>query len=817
MRRLLYPPLHLFLCAALLAILLPTATPAPLEAAPQAQATTPTPAPPVTNLTFAPLDETLSRINRVKRVVSRIQRALDRSQTDISALAFALDGDAEAIVDWVRAEIAFEQYPGLLRGARGALLSRAGNALDTALLLAALLTDGGYDVRIARGELDTVQARDLVDQMLVPRPTAISPTNTDRMEVLLRELGAALGLSNAEADAILKETLAEADAVHPRIEDAQTDADFILDSLAAAGIVPGDDAAVANLVSEAADYFWVEYRLGPGRPWQEVHPAFKDPAAAPADLEILETFGEEAPADLYHRIRIKVEIEQLVDEELVTHVIMPPWEARTADLVGQTLIYRNALLGLSDLDDLTDLARMLDEEPIFLPSFNNQLLVNGQGFDLNGVTYNPSQANNGLFRLAQSVGGALAEAMSLFDTLDTDEAADSLAAAGRIALAGQWIDYTLIAPGGRERTVRRAILDRIGAENRAEGVVAIAEGEEFPAAAAPLLTQYNIMVMPAPYNRAYAAERYMAQLAQQLDLLDYLRKQLPFGDEPISPPINLLTASKPFDDVVLNMLLASYPPATPEQRAYRAEPYLVVLEDGVRLDEDGLKGVLRVDVVNNGRRSFVVDNGALRQDATANILAGAWETHAEGSPFAAIPGKRFSTMVAFASAAQMDAAVRIITPDDPSPLDDLDIPAASKTAMAMDLAGGYLVIVPEPLGRDGQAGWWRVHPQTGETLGLAEDGRGDAIVEYSFLTELRLNLILGAPSTFAGFTICMGGASGGAGCCTADALVTWGGGAALGAAIAYKSAVIAILVGELLKVGGLMGGATGTAPSFCNL
>jgi hypothetical protein len=294
--------------------------------------------------------------------------------------------------------------------------------------------------------------------------------------------------------------------------------------------------------------------------------------------------------------------------------------------------------------------------------------------------------------------------------------------------------------------------------------------------------------------------------------MDYLRKQMPFGEEPISPPLKLLTATSPFDDVVLNTLLTRYPERDEQHLSYRAEPYLVVLEDGLKLGDGAPAGLLRVDVVNNTRRAFAIEDGQLQPDAAANVLAGAWETHAEGSPFAAVQGNRFSTMVAFASAAQINAAARVITPTAASTLDELKIPLLSQQAIQRDLDAGYVVIIPAM----GGAGWWRVDPATGETLGLAEDGRGSSTVEYSFLLELRLNLILGAPSTMFGFAVCMNGSSGGAGCCMADAAVSWVGGAALGAAVAYKAGIAAIFLGEALKIGGIVGGVTGKTPSFCN-
>lgn len=806
----------LILCQLLLAALLP----APVAMATTAmQAATPTPVP-TTAATADPLGAVVKNLPTIKKLIDKIQRQIDGSQVDVDELALALDGDAAALVDWVRTNIAFEQYPGLLRGTRGTLIGRAGNALDTAFLLARLLDSAGYEVRIVRSPLPATAARTLVDQMLAPRSTAAAVGDEANLSALLVALGQAFGLSESESNAQVAAALVDEAVADPGLAAAQKDADFILATLADAGITVGDESALDVLVTEASDYFWLQYRRSAGEPWHAAQPAFKDPALAPKRLPVQDTFFEEVPPELLHRIRIEVTIEQKVDDQLTAAVIMPAWEQPVAALVGAPLVYRNNPVSLQSPEELLDLTAFLAKPVTFVPSFNNELVLDGLGFDLNGATYDVALLGAdslGLTQMGQTINNALEEATGALDGAATEADAATEAASDLITLTGEWIDYTLIAPGGAERTFRRTILDRIGAENRAAGIVQIAPGAELPAAAAPLLTQQTIFVMPGGYSQAYVAQRFLNQLQVSIDLLDYLQQQMPFGAEPVVPPLKLLTAATSFDDVVLNTLFTRNPAPAPALLSYRSEPYLVVLEDGLLLDRAQPTGFLRVDIINNTRRSFAVVDGALQSAATTNILAGAWETHAEQSPFANVQGRRFSTLTAFVAATAADVPTQVITPADPTPLVALDLPEVSRQAIAQDLAKGYVVLVPETLASGAATGWWRVNPLTGETLGLAGDGRGTETVEYSFLAALKENLILGAPSTMAGFAICMAGASGSAGCCAADAAAAYGAGAGLGAVVAYKSASAAILLGEALKFGGLFGGATGATPSFCNL
>jgi uncharacterized membrane protein len=98
--------------------------------------------------------------------------------------AAELGHDPVTIFEFVRTEIGYESYEGSLRGARGTLWSKAGNALDQASLLIALLRASGIPARYVRGTLNTAQAQELILSMFPPvlRIVGCPPADAERAD-----------------------------------------------------------------------------------------------------------------------------------------------------------------------------------------------------------------------------------------------------------------------------------------------------------------------------------------------------------------------------------------------------------------------------------------------------------------------------------------------------------------------------------------------------------------------------------------------------------------------------------------------------------
>jgi uncharacterized protein (TIGR03437 family) len=113
------------------------------------------------------LPGTIRGANSVKpaRFAASAQSADNPADPYIMAQAAALGNDTNQIFAFVRDQIAYQAYRGSLRGARGTLWSRAGNSLDRASLLVALLGAAGVPARYVEGTIPVPLQQQLILSM----------------------------------------------------------------------------------------------------------------------------------------------------------------------------------------------------------------------------------------------------------------------------------------------------------------------------------------------------------------------------------------------------------------------------------------------------------------------------------------------------------------------------------------------------------------------------------------------------------------------------------------------------------------------------
>lgn len=729
---------------------------------------------------------------------------LDRASFDVDELSLELAfEEPEDIVALVREQVAFEQYPGLLRGAQGTLVSGAGNSLDQALLLAVLLGGAGFDTRIAEGQLTTEQAEQLLQSM---QPTASTrpqqspaPAPVDQLATLVGADQSSLAAVGEEFEAQVEALRTDASAMAERLQTSLTEA-----GLMGQGTTTGGSGSelVTGLVAEAQHYFWVEYGLG-GDDWTPVHVLFDEDAGLSVTAD--RYLSSSVPEELQHRFRFQVFIEQRVGDEFEVKPVTAAWERPTANMFGLGFDFVNLPDGFGDADSETDIEAVLDGSEFFTPVFNGAVAEGAQTFDLEGNALDPADAANQAAGVFKNVGGAFGRAAG---ALAGEEDPDAF-----VALTAQWIEYTMIAPGGAETTHRRTVFDRV--LDRASEDATLDPDVSDADVKRALATSYSFMLDTGHYSESYITHRGVQMTLAAEPLLSRAMEQPPDAqDADLTVPPDFQQASRGAD---LLRLFAAFDAEndSPTRISYRADPSLVVIERSLTGDWAG------VDVVDNARRVLEKVEGELpRVDLAGAIEAGAWETRIEGLPITA-GATEAENAYTLLEEAWSTGATRLIAPAEASQIDELALHDRAKTAIEEDLQRGYAVIVPSSGADDlRKAAWWRVDPRTGETLGRTADGRGGEFVE-----ELQLNralmiggLVLGAHTLVLG---CLGkGSTWATACCLYEGVLINAGMIAIGAVIGAYFAVPALALFLLLDIGvggGMMvAGFMNKMPTMCS-
>lgn len=362
---------------------------------------------------------------------------------ELDALAGSLGPEPATAFEFVRDHVAFDPYPGVLRGADGALAARAGNAWDRALLLRALLGSHGHVTRLALGELDDRAVDSLLAASVRGAVAPLDPPDVASVSTFdVEELA-----TRARRDyALLTGALSAAG-----VADALGRADGPGASRAGA-VVPDLRAAVRA-------HAWVQLEQPDGS-WLDLDASL--PEAEPGvALTVASAYVDEVPDETLHRVVVRVLVETLADEELEESVSLEvPLTAVEAAAAELWLLFRPeqasggvGLLGAVGGKDWQPVL-LIDDEALVGTTFPLRGSGGGGGF-------------GGFFG-----GGGGGEQVTRV----------------RLQLVAE-------SPDGTERTADRILLDRVDPERRAAGEVTAGSLTPLPSEGAPpeLLAVHNVL------------------------------------------------------------------------------------------------------------------------------------------------------------------------------------------------------------------------------------------------------------------------------------------------------------------------------------
>lgn len=661
-------------------------------------------------LTVDRYQEVVADLDKFASGMLGIRAEINRSQFEAAAVLNGRDYDAGQLIEFVKNEIEFEAYPGLLRGPRGTLMSRAGNALDQSMLLAGLLKDAGYDARIVRGTLSPKQASELVGQMAVSTNTSSPFRDDDVARKMLAELMSSLGVPKWKPNTPSVQS-APSVPLRDTAEFLSSERTFemLRERLAKNGAYRFSSTMDEKITEEARDYFWVEYRDGAAKPWEPVHVAFGggNEAHALERLTAIEFFTDEIPAGLQHRVRFRAFVDQKLGNKVVEHVLVNAYERPAANIAAVPVELSILPMGLFAEDEITHESweSAISGSSVFVAALSDGSLVETAYFDVNGNTVDPMAAANPAAAVLGTVGDRFGKAAG---AVAGESNPDDFVRLQRIR-----IRYELIAPGGQVTSSERVLYERD--EAQADPRRQIPQQLSFMA----LTSEVSPALLFATHlDRAVSTVPLMKLALRPASLRKSDAETLRELGEVDSTWIGYLQLYSVFD---IGAQLFDK-----NGLSYRSGTNLIAHQQNFEFN----KLTQIVDVVSNERRSFIVGDDGPRFSKQLMMQIGIWETRMEGLLTAGTADVSFNTFKVFEDAESKDVGIVVLAPGNEPALADLDLSSLASLHAKADLAGGNFLVVPNKTTLpSGRTGWWRVNSETGQTLGMGDDGRGVELVE----------------------------------------------------------------------------------------
>lgn len=608
---------------------------------------------------------------------------ISRRDWDVDARAGALGPGVAPAFHYVRDAIRFEAYAGVLRGASGAYMARAGNAADRALLLARLLQLKGLRTRFAFGTLAAAD-QDRLWQRVFDTSIPLAP---------------GLGAGSAPS--------AAATAFRQRIH-ARASRDFgAVRGALGERLPPVTRPSREQVLAEMNPHVWVQAEVGGS--WLDLDPSFAEASPGFAVAKAERT-ADEMPADMFQRVNIRLVVEQLHDGKLA--------------LANVLELSRNAV-------------DLVDQQVFVVHSPGKPIALAGLGAALGGyATWTPALWIDGDFTWGKTftideAGGAAASGngstaqkpqgrglLDVQDALSSDPAPGAEPAAP--VFVAEWLEFELTAPGCSREITRRALAERGGAAWRAAspllaaGLQPLRRDAQGPMA---MRAVHNVWFSAGPHN--------LSDYADALQDLAVSSLGIAAGEEP--------PAAEDFGASVWPTALQNFTwmvwtdhviiPAlddTPGVRVYADRPRIAIFTFGPDVDggtvvlsdlrRDDLRALAaepaRAGALAEKKLWYALLQGALEQEGIAEILVA----------FGADPGSVETT-----SSRMTADGVVVMTPGNPLPVTPRQPEPESAARLTLALGAGSVVVAPvSGLGANGA--WWEILAQTGEVRAVGELG-----------------------------------------------------------------------------------------------
>ncbi len=658
----------------------------------------------------------LQELDRNLQAVETSARTAPRDRWDVDHVVTQVGRDPRKLFAWVRSNASWIPYRGVLRGPAGVLMDGQGNSLDQALLLATLLEKAGHSVRLAHGELSQKQIGALLPDLVARHATSFGASGAvDTGLAQKLQTTAAQFMKGGDGATQIAEQNQEAGRILSRLDARVADQTGRL-----LRVVRKPDPAeewskmFGAAVTALQDHWWVQRRDGDRWVDMDLFSAGSDgagPLAHATETVLLKDLAGGAP---YHEIALRVIAEQwsvgtLHERIALEHVLRP------ADLIGHSIT-----LQFWPTAPLTDPQPVDESKSDFRAAALDQhewaamMLVGGEVISAAVLPESGDDPD------APPKGGAMGALSRGFGSLDPPKKTSS---SGRSALSAVWLEYEIRVPGEETRKIRRAVFDLIGSAARAAGApakLALNETHRLTRSRS-LMMRTEILPIPCRIAPEFVAHLFAASLLGNREMLRSAMQ----SDHSIGPGAanDLAQRSAPTVSSLYALALAQVS-HNDARIVYINRPALLTSHSYPKLVDAGVAVIEATDIVaNEVGISLVTADGF-----AARLAQGVRDTNAESLLLGS--GTFGNAADAFAVSSTWVA----LTSPDETAVERLQLSGDVRRRILEDLIAGYTVVAPTtvvPMKSGPFAGWWRIDPVSGHTLGFGENGWGVAATEHS--------------------------------------------------------------------------------------
>ncbi|MBI1211242.1 MAG: hypothetical protein GC190_07255 [Alphaproteobacteria bacterium] len=625
-----------------------------------------------------------------------------RDRWDAAFVVKRVGKDPAKLFAWVQTNSFWIPYRGVLRGPVGVLMDGRGNSLDRSLLLADLLKRAGQTVRLAHGQMTQQDAVTRLSQLVAREANANGPVGNARLSVTGAAMlnAATAQLSTEKQDAARRlatlnaRTAAQTRRLLQMIEKPDASDEW-------------SDRFVTALEA-LQDHWWVQRQTAAG--WVDMDVLTPDGKAA-VSLQSTSRPEDLGIDGLYQEITLRVVAEQWTPGSLAEHVAMEH-KLRPADLIGKAIVLQ--FWPTAPIKSRT-------------PAGREELKTAKGGEWAAILTIDRDAADAGILPESGDdldqppQGGAFGGIAGSFGSTFAPPAQRSTP---KSTLSAVWLEYEFKSPGQESRKVRREIFDLVGPSRRAEGAPQQLALDDTARAVRERAMAMRSEILPLP---CAIAPSYVTHLVSQALLRS---RQI------------LTAATQPnvTDAAVFEMTQHAAPPVTSlyalalaatsigSTSTYVDKPLLFTNHFYPKPGDASII-VNATDIVANDIGVSLAVNDAF----SARLAEGVRHTNAESLFHGPIPG--YSTADAFAQ----PGAWAALTASDEAAINALTLPADVRRRILDEVMNGQIVVAPRvalstPSGP--YAGWWRIDPATGTTLGFGANGWGASATERGFLARV---------------------------------------------------------------------------------